>query len=263
MQDLTDQSIKSVIEALVKKEASAFRKMVMKELASRIHTKLEGLKKSLSAEFLAAADMADDVSEELPISPSATHTSAPMTKNPMTPGAVPTDAMPQKEPVPGKVVPIKKIKPSDLRVVPTTAGSVRDDASLDPAIEKEFFLKSENYKNQEITIKQVGTGLGKPVRVYINGRRWEFFPGPKAAMTATKEYVDQLVKDVRRDPELATIMTQQIKNDMRSGVASVPAPVDAGKPNEIADAELKRKQLKEPPAPPKPAFGGGKPPFRR
>jgi hypothetical protein len=238
MQDLTDQSINSVIEALVKKEASVFRKMIMRELATRIHTKLEGLKKTLSSELLANAQ--DEVNEDMPIAPSGPPMSSPMTKNPMTPGVVPTDAMPQKEPIPFK---LPKVKASELRIVPTTAGSVRDDATLDPAVEKEFFLRSENYKNQEITIKQVGTGLGKPVRVYINGRRWEFFPGPKVAMSATKEYVDQLVKDARKDPELAIIMTQQIKNDKKSGVASVPAPVDAGKPNEMADADLKRKQM--------------------
>jgi hypothetical protein len=239
MQDLNNKSVNSVIEALLKKEASAFRRMIVKELATRIHTKLQGLKKSLSLELL--ANYQDEMNEDIPVSPSAPPSESPSKKNPMTPGVVSTDDMPEKEPVPGPVK-LPKIKTSELRIVPTAAGSVRDDASLDPAIDKEFFIRSETYKNQEITIKQVGTGLGKPVRVYINGRRWEFFPGPKAAMSATREYVDQMVKDARTDPELGVIMTQQIMNDKKTGVAPVPAPTDAGKPNEIADAELKRKQ---------------------
>jgi hypothetical protein len=260
MQDLNNQSVNSVIEALLKKEASLFRKMIMKELANRIHTKLEGLKKTLSSQLL--ADYQDEMNEDIPVSPSAPPSENPLKKNPMTPGVVSTDDMPKKEPVPGPMK-LPKIKTSELRIVPTAAGSVRDDASLDPAIDKEFFIRSETYKNQEITIKQVGTGLGKPVRVYINGRRWEFFPGPKAAMSATREYVDQMVKDARKDPELAVIMTQQIMNDKKTGVAPVPAPTDAGKPNEIADAELKRKQAenlgKAVPPPP----GGKAPPKKK
>jgi hypothetical protein len=89
----------------------------------------------------------------------------------------------------------------------------------------------------------LGTGFGKPVRVYINGRRWEFFAGPKVAMKATKEYIDSMVKDVKKDPQLAANMTAQIKKDKAAGVAQVAAPVDAGKPNEVADADLKRKEL--------------------
>lgn len=245
MSDINPSIIASIIETLVKKESASFRKMIQKELATRIHTKLEQLKKDLSSDLLIAQASEDDgsVSEATPVAPSAPITTQPNPPKISVPGVIDVGSMPQKEPVPGNnKLAAKKLKPSELKIVPTTAGSVRDDISLDPNMEKEFFVRTEKYKNQDITLKQVGTGLGKPVRAYINNRRWEFFPGPDAAMEASRVYVDQMMKDIRRDPDLGMIMTNQIRNDRQSGVALVPAPLDAGKPNEIADAELKRKQ---------------------
>jgi hypothetical protein len=153
------------------------------------------------------------------------------------------------------------MKAGDLKIVPTAAGSAKDDISLDPNFEKEFYHSSQKYKGQDVLIKQLGTGFGKPVRVYINGRRWEFFPGPKAAMKATKDYIDGMVKDVKKDPTLAANMTAQINKDKAAGVSQVAAPVDAGKPNEVADADLKKKELEtgkpaDPKKAKKPSFGG-------
>lgn len=282
MSDITPNIIASVIETLVRKEASSFRKMIQKELATRIHSKLEQLKKDLSKDLLIAqaAEDSDGVNEATPVAPSAPSGISTQSNPPRiaAPGVVDVGAMPQKEPVPGspngKAAQVKKLKPSDVKIVPTAAGSVRDDMSLDPNMEKEFFIRTEKYKNQDITLKQVGTGLGKPVRAYINNRRWEFFPGPDAAMEASRVYVDQLMKDVRKDPDLALSMTQQIHNDRKAGVALVAAPLDAGKPNEIADAELKRKQAANlgagggasPTLPPRgmpPAAKQGKAPFAK
>jgi hypothetical protein len=62
-------------------------------------------------------------------------------------------------------------------------------------------------------------------------------------MKASKEYIDQMMKDVSNDPNLAVGMTMQIYQDKQSGIAQVSAPVDAGKPNEVADANLKKKAL--------------------
>jgi hypothetical protein len=62
-------------------------------------------------------------------------------------------------------------------------------------------------------------------------------------MKATRAYVDGMVKDVKKDPTLAANMTAQIQKDKQAGVAQVAAPVDAGKPNEVADADLKKKEL--------------------
>jgi len=225
METDTDKLLKSVIETLIKKETPKFKSLIQKELSNRIHSKIEELKKALSSSALGEPEEKEEdkpvaLPENLPGAPSAPPVTSPL-------------------------------KAGDLRIVPTAAGAAKDDISLDPNFEKEFYHANEKYKNQEILIKQLGTGFGKPVRVYINGRRWEFFPGPKAAMKAAKTYIDGLMKDVKKDPELAANMTAQIKKDKSAGVSQVAAPVDAGKPNEVADADLKKRELEK---------GGGKPP---
>jgi len=217
METDTDKLLKSVIETLIKKETPKFKSLIQKELSNRIQSKIEELKKALSSSALAEPEEKEEekpvaLPENLPGAPSAPPVTSPL-------------------------------KAGDLRIVPTAAGAAKDDISLDPNFEKEFYHANEKYKNQEILIKQLGTGFGKPVRVYINGRRWEFFPGPKAAMKAAKNYIDGLMKDVKKDPELAANMTAQIKKDKSAGVSQVAAPVDAGKPNEVADADLKKKEL--------------------
>jgi hypothetical protein len=229
------QSLNSAIDAADEGNASGFRDAVRAELYGRVKSHLDGLRVEMSESVLG---------ENLTGAPSAPPTTKP-------------------------------IKAGDLRIVPTAAGAAKDDITLDPNFEKEFFVKTIPYKNQKITIKQLGTGFGKPIRIYINDRRWEFFPGPKVGIKAAQTYIDELMKDVKKDPQLAQAMTAQIKQDKAAGVSTVHAPVDAGKPNEVADAavknadaQLKHKELKtgvpaggkkpaapkapKPPAPPKP-----------
>lgn len=234
MENTTEKLIKSVIETLIKKEAPKFKSIIQKELASRIHDKIEELKKALSGQIVTGVgekgETPQPLPENLPGAPSAPPVTTP-------------------------------IKAGDLKIVPTAAGSAKDDISLDPNFEKEFYHSFQKYKGQDVLIKQLGTGFGKPVRVYINGRRWEFFPGPKAAIKATKNYIDGMVKDAAKDTELAAKMTAQIKKDKEVGVSQVAAPVDAGKPNEVADADLKKRKLETgTPAnakkAKKPSFGG-------
>jgi len=193
------QSLNSAIDAAGEGNASGFRDAVRAELYGRVKSHLDGLRVEMSESVLG---------ENLTGAPSAPPTTKP-------------------------------IKAGDLRIVPTAAGAAKDDMSLDPNFEKEFFVKTVPYKNQKITIKQLGTGFGKPVRMYINDRRWEFFPGPKVGIKAAQQYIDELLKDVKKDPQLAAAMTQQIKQDKAAGVSTVAAPVDAGKPNEVADAAVK------------------------
>lgn len=227
------QPLGNAVAAVGESDPVAFRDAVRSDLYARVRSLLGGMRSAVSEAILG---------ENLTGAPSAPPVTKPM-------------------------------KAGDLRIVPTAAGAAKDDMSLDPNFEKEFFVKTIDYKNQKITIKQLGTGFGKPIRIYINDRRWEFFPGPKVGIKAAQTYIDELMKDVKKDPQLAAAMTQQIKQDKSAGVATVAAPVDAGKPNEVADAALKTKELKtgipaggkkapaaapkaakppKPPAPPKP-----------
>lgn len=204
MEKDTQDILKTVIETLMKKEASKFRGLIQKELALKINNKLEELKKALSGQML-TQDKAK-----------------PVAVNEIG-GPVPSGMAPSAPPA------VSPVRAGDLRIVPTAAGANKDDVSLDPNFEKEFFYKSYNYKGQNVIVKQVGTGFGKPVRVYINDRRWEFFPGPKTAEKATKEYIDSMVKAAKKDPELAASMTNKVKADKKAGLAAAPPQADAAK----------------------------------
>ena len=201
MEKDTENILKTVIETLMKKEAAKFNSLIRKELAAKINGKLDELKKALSGQMLGS--QTQTVSE--------------------IGGTIPSGMAPSAPPV------TTPVKAGDLKIVPTAAGANKDDVSLDPNFEKEFFYKSYDYKGQNVIVKQVGTGFGKPVRVYINDRRWEFFPGPKTAEKATKEYIDTMVKNAKKDPELGAAMTNKIKSDKKAGVAAAPPQADAAK----------------------------------
>ena len=130
METDTDKLLKSVIETLIKKEAPKFKSLIQKELASRIHDKIEELKKALSGQIVTGVQ--DKKEEETPV--------VALPENlPGAPSAPPVTA---------------PTKAGDLRIVPTAAGAGKDDISLDPNFEKEFYHSSEKYKNQEVIIKQ-------------------------------------------------------------------------------------------------------------
>lgn len=216
MEKDTEDILKTVIETLMKKEASKFRGLIQKELASKINSKLEELKKALSGQLL--TQKTQTVSEIGGPVPSGMAPSAPPATAPVAAG--------------------------DLKIVPTAAGANKDDVSLDPNFEKEFFQRAYDYKGQTVIVKQVGTGFGKPVRVYINDRRWEFFPGPKTAEKATKQYIDTMVKNAKKDPELGSAMTNKIKSDQKAGVAAAPPQADAAKEEPAKPAAGKPKPKK-------------------
>lgn len=196
MENETENILKTVIDTVMKKEAAKFRGMIQKELATKVQAKIEELKKALSGSSLTSPDKPKVVNEVPTMSPSAPPATTQM--------------------------PPKPVKPKDLKIVPTAAGANKDDVSLDPNFEKEYFHRAYDYKGQSVIVKQIGTGFGKPVRVYINDRRWEFFPGPKTAEKATKEYIDMMVKNAKKNPELASKMTAKVNADKEAGVAAAP-----------------------------------------
>jgi hypothetical protein len=191
MENETENILKTVIDTVMKKEAAKFRGMIQKELATKVQAKIEELKKALSGNALGTST--PKIVNEVPAT--------------MSPSAPPATA---------------PVRAGDLKIVPTAAGANKDDVSLDPNFEKEYFQKSYEYKGQNVIVKQVGTGFGKPVRIYINDRRWEFFPGPKTAEKATKEYIDSMVKAAKKNPELASKMTAKVASDREAGVAAAP-----------------------------------------
>jgi hypothetical protein len=64
-----------------------------------------------------------------------------------------------------------------------------DDPTLDPGMEREYFLKSFEVGDVLVTIKTIGVGKNKPVSVYLDDQRWEMFPGPIKAEEEATEFI--------------------------------------------------------------------------
>ena len=79
-----------------------------------------------------------------------------------------------------------------------------DDAeiALDPSLEKEFFMKAFEEGGKRVTLKTMGTGKTAPVVVYVDEKRWEMFPGPKAAEKAVKEYIGTMDVETKNEVEV-------------------------------------------------------------
>lgn len=65
-----------------------------------------------------------------------------------------------------------------------------EDSGLNPTLEKEFLVKTFQHNGKIVELKQIGLGLSRPIRVYIDGDRWNFFPGLESATQMTKEYIE-------------------------------------------------------------------------
>ena len=65
-----------------------------------------------------------------------------------------------------------------------------EDNGLNPKLEKEFLVKTFQHNGKIVELKQIGLGLSRPIRVYIDGSRWNFFAGLESATEMTKEYIE-------------------------------------------------------------------------
>lgn len=82
---------------------------------------------------------------------------------------------------------------------------------VDPMMAKEFFLMDIDHKGHTITLKSLGTGIGKPVISYIDGEQFEVFTDKEIAKKESIEAVNRMiqkniesVKDLRKtDKQLA------------------------------------------------------------
>ena len=63
------------------------------------------------------------------------------------------------------------------------------DPALDPAMTKEFFLKTFEVNGTPVTLKKVGLGASAPVSSFIDGERWEMFMTPQQATREAKKYI--------------------------------------------------------------------------
>jgi len=79
---------------------------------------------------------------------------------------------------------------------------------VDPLMAKEFFLFDLEYKGHTITVKSLGTGIGKPLVTYIDGQNFEVFTDKEIAKKEAKAAIDKMeekgitdLKDLRKTSE--------------------------------------------------------------
>ena len=70
------------------------------------------------------------------------------------------------------------------------ADADKADPTLDPDFQKEFYLKSFEYKGKVITLKKVGMGASAPVSAYVDRKRKDIFLSLKQARRGIKKILD-------------------------------------------------------------------------
>ena len=86
----------------------------------------------------------------------------------------------------------------------------KEDIALDPEFQKEFFLKTFEYKGKVITLKKVGMGASAPVSAYVDGKRKDIFLTLKQARKGIKNIID--LEDKMKsgeEPQPATVESLQ------------------------------------------------------
>jgi len=86
----------------------------------------------------------------------------------------------------------------------------KEDIALDPEFQKEFFLKTFEYKGKVITLKKVGMGASAPVSAYVDGKRKDIFLTLKQARKGIKNIIDLEEKmKSGEEPQPATVESLQ------------------------------------------------------
>ena len=181
--------INNAVESLENSDAIGFKKLINDELSVRLYKRISLLKKEMQNQNEDAATEDADVTEAQTFAPSAAGGAK-------TGGGANSGAGQVLDPLDDDVMgEIESAFGLGDEVDEEEVVAKDEDLSLDPNFEKEYFFKEMNYKGHKITIKQLGLGLSKPVRAYVNGKRWELFPGPDVAMKTTKTYVDEMISN--------------------------------------------------------------------
>jgi hypothetical protein len=101
----------------------------------------------------------------------------------------------------------REIIVSEMAPKAPSGGEDEEALHVDPNMAKEFFLFDIEYKGHTITVKSLGTGIGKPLVSYIDGERFEIFTDKEIAERESKSAVDRMVskkidnvKDLRKTP---------------------------------------------------------------
>ena len=213
------ENIKKAVDATQEKNAIEFKEVIASELAKRLYsalnTKKESISKSLSSD---SPEPEVAVAEASVGAPSAPATGARVG----IAGSDRANAGAGEVPDPLEVELKDEIENAFGLKNETDKAIAKDsDVSLDPNFEKEFYVKEMDYNGHKVVLKQVGLGLSKPVRVYVDNKRWEFFAGPELALKASKSYIDGFEADTNTEESVSTdddTLTEKVELDARTRV---------------------------------------------
>ena len=181
------ENTRKAIDAVMGKEASLFQRAIVSELKSRLSVSLSEARKEVAKSIV-------EVDVGAPSAPPSTVPSKKMTA-PQSPAAGVAEKSPLDDDLMKEIKALFGIGAKADEAKPVAKD---DDISLDPNFEKEYLSKSMVLDGHKVQFKQIGLGLSKPIRVYVDGQRWELFPGPEAAMRATKEYMKELAAEAEK-----------------------------------------------------------------
>jgi hypothetical protein len=94
---------------------------------------------------------------------------------------------------------------------------------VDPMMAKEYFLVDIDYKDHTITLKSLGTGIGKPIISYIDGEQFEVFTDRDIAKKESQQAIDRMIKkgisdikNLRKNPEKLKAEAQRAKETQKA-----------------------------------------------
>jgi len=114
----------------------------------------------------------------------------------------------------------------------TKANAEKQALFVDPMMAKEFFLFDVEYKGHTITIKSLGTGIGKPVISYIDDQQFEVFADKDVAKKESMQAVDKMIKRGLTNLEYLRKTDEQIKQIEKEAIEKKKEAEKAAKASE-------------------------------
>jgi len=195
------ENLQKAIDATKEKNAIDFKQVISAELADRLYKSINTKKESISGSMTKKDETPVEAEAEEDAAPAVSEANVLAPSAPVSGGKVGIPGSERSNSGAGEIPdPLEGELKDEIENAFGLKGdsdkmiAKDDDISLDPNFEKEFYMKEMDYNGHKVTLKQIGLGLSKPVRVYVDNKRWEFFPGPEAAMKASKSYIDGMDK---------------------------------------------------------------------
>lgn len=228
------ENIQNAIKTIREKDAIGFKQAITNELASRLHSAILSQKESMASklnseeetevsvegetemEETEQVDEANLIAPSAPVSggrvgiPGSERANAGVGEVPDPLEELRSEVRNAFEAASNPVSTSVPAAPVAQKVKIPTAGSATSqdgETDLDPNFEKEFYIKEMEYKGHKVVLKQVGLGLSKPIRVYVDNKKWEFFPGQESAIKSVRSYIDEMNENEKDsvEPEVDAI----------------------------------------------------------